>query len=80
MPRMTAEQISQFHLEQRISGFERFEMAADASSAAKPCCKTKGNLKSEHGDRVGCRVAYRCRVCGCRHIRIFADMSQLTRM
>lgn len=79
MPRMSAADQARFHLEQRISGFERFEAAADPTSNAKPCCKTKGNLRAVHGDRVGCRVAYRCQVCRCRHIRIFADLSGLTK-
>lgn len=79
MPRLNAAEQAQFHLDMRISGFERFEAAADASSNAKPCCKTKGNLRSDHSDRVGCRVTYRCQVCGCRHVRIFADLSGLTK-
>jgi hypothetical protein len=73
MPRLTEAEKAQAMINLRISGFEKFEAAAPAESSAKPCCKTRGNLRSDHADRQGNSIAYRCQVCGCRHRRIFAD-------
>lgn len=78
MPRLTEAEKAQFRLEQRIRGFEQYEAAAPAESNAKPCCKTRGNLRADHADRQGNAIAYRCQVCGCRHRRIFADPITLT--
>ena len=70
--------MSQADIELGISGFEHFEACMAADSGARACCKQRGALVAAPNDRVGNTINYRCRTCGARHSRTFADLRELT--
>lgn len=70
--------MSQADIDLRISGFERFEARMAADTGARQCCKVRGALVAGPEDRIGNTVNYRCRTCGARHSRTFADLREIS--